>query len=146
MALVDDETSSSVASEIASSRRIPGSERRRSVSAATVRSPAGVHTPSPPGRAETSTITASGSRNRIRPRPRPALTTSPIPSPPRGVTGPIPRELFRLAVPVLASQLLRVAYQWVDALWVRGLGVEATAAVTTSMFVLWTVYSLSDVV
>ncbi len=68
------------------------------------------------------------------------------PALPRGVTGPIPRELLRLAGPVFVSQLLRVAYQWVDALWVRGLGVEATAAVTTSMFVLWTVYSLSDVV
>jgi len=66
-------------------------------------------------------------------------------APPRGVTGPIPGELLRLALPVLASQLLRVAYQWVDALWVRGLGVEATAAVTTSMFVMWTVYSLGDV-
>lgn len=64
---------------------------------------------------------------------------------PRGVTGPIPRELFRLALPVLASQLLRVGYQWVDALWVRGLGIEATAAVTTSMFVMWTIYSLMDV-
>jgi putative MATE family efflux protein len=65
---------------------------------------------------------------------------------PRGVTGPIPSELFRLAVPVFLSQLLRVAYQWVDALWVRGLGVEATAAVTTSMFVMWTVYSFGDVI
>jgi putative MATE family efflux protein len=50
-----------------------------------------------------------------------------------------------LALPVLASQLLRVAYQWVDALWVRRLGVEATAAVTTSVFVMWTVYSLNDI-
>src|SRR5436309_3070015 len=33
----------------------------------------------------------------------------------------------------------------VDALWVRGLGVEATAAVTTSVFVMWTVYSLHDI-
>jgi putative MATE family efflux protein len=33
----------------------------------------------------------------------------------------------------------------VDALWVRGLGVEATAAVTTSIFVMWSVYSLHDV-
>lgn len=64
---------------------------------------------------------------------------------PRGVTGPIPRELLRLALPVLASQFMRVAYQWVDALWVRGLGVNATAAVTTSVFVMWTVYSLQDV-
>ena len=67
------------------------------------------------------------------------------PALPRGVTQPIPRELFRLALPVLVAQLTRVAYQWVDALWVRGLGIEATAAVTTSMFVLWTAYSLMDV-
>src|SRR5262245_1422711 len=36
----------------------------------------------------------------------------------------IPRALYRLALPVLASQVLRLGYQWVDALWVRGLGVE----------------------
>ena len=64
---------------------------------------------------------------------------------PRGVTGPIPREVLRLALPVLVSQLLRIAYQWVDAVWVRGLGVEATAAVTTSMFVMWSVYALGDI-
>jgi putative MATE family efflux protein len=66
-------------------------------------------------------------------------------APARAVTGPIGRELFRLAAPLYASYLLRVAYQWVDALWVRGLGVEATAAVTTSVFVLWSAYSLVDV-
>ncbi|TMQ65130.1 MAG: MATE family efflux transporter [Candidatus Eisenbacteria bacterium] len=65
---------------------------------------------------------------------------------PSGVTAPIPGALLRLALPVLASQALRLAYQWVDALWVRGLGVEATAAVTTSIFALWWVYSLNDVV
>jgi putative MATE family efflux protein len=64
---------------------------------------------------------------------------------PPGVTEPIPRELTRLALPVFASLTLRLAYQWVDALWVRGLGVEATAAVTTSIFVMWTVYSLNDI-
>jgi putative MATE family efflux protein len=58
---------------------------------------------------------------------------------------PVPRALLRLALPVLASQALRLAYQWVDALWVRGLGVQATAAVTTSVFVLWCVYALNDV-
>jgi putative MATE family efflux protein len=65
---------------------------------------------------------------------------------PDTLTAAIPRALFRLALPVLASQALRLAYQWVDALWVRGLGVEATAAVTTSIFVMWSVYSLNDVV
>ena len=65
---------------------------------------------------------------------------------PSGVTDDIPRALYRLALPVLASQALRLGYQWVDALWVRGLGVEATAAVTTSLFALWSVYALNDVV
>ncbi len=58
---------------------------------------------------------------------------------------PVPRALLRLALPILASQALRLAYQWVDALWVRGLGVESTAAITTSVFVLWWVYALNDV-
>jgi putative MATE family efflux protein len=58
---------------------------------------------------------------------------------------PVPAALLRLALPVLASQLLRLAFQWVDALWVRGLGVSATAAVTSSVFVMWTVYALNDV-
>lgn len=66
-------------------------------------------------------------------------------APPRGVTAPIGRELLRLAVPVLLSQFLRLGYQWVDAVWVRGLGVDATAAVTSSIFVLWWVISLNDV-
>jgi putative MATE family efflux protein len=61
-----------------------------------------------------------------------------------GVRDPIPRALLRLALPVFASQLLRIGYQWVDALWVRGLGVDATAAVTSSVFVLWWVWALND--
>ena len=64
---------------------------------------------------------------------------------PPGVTRPIPGLLFRLALPVLASQLLRLGYQWVDAMWVKGLGVPATAAVTSSVFVVWMVYSLNDI-
>lgn len=58
---------------------------------------------------------------------------------------PVPRALLAIALPLLASQLLRLAFQWVDALWVRGLGVEATAAVTTSVFVTWSVLALGDV-
>ncbi|MEO5989514.1 MAG: MATE family efflux transporter, partial [Candidatus Eisenbacteria bacterium] len=58
---------------------------------------------------------------------------------------PVPHALLRLALPIFASQALRLAYQWVDALWVRGLGVESTAAITTSVFVLWWVYALNDV-
>lgn len=64
---------------------------------------------------------------------------------PAAVTRPIPGLLWRLALPLLASQLLRLAYQWVDAMWVQGLGVSATAAVTSSVFVMWSVYSLNDI-
>lgn len=67
------------------------------------------------------------------------------PRPDDATVGPIPRLLLRLALPVLASQLLRLAYQWVDAMWVKGLGVSATAAVTSSVFVMWAVYSLNDI-
>jgi len=62
------------------------------------------------------------------------------------LTEPIPRALFRLALPVFASHLLRLSFQWVDALWVRGLGVDATAAITTSIFATWWVVSLNDIV
>ena len=65
---------------------------------------------------------------------------------PAGVTGPIPRVLLRLALPLLASHVLRLAYQWVDALWVSGLGVEVTAAVTTSVFVVWWAVALNEVI
>jgi putative MATE family efflux protein len=58
---------------------------------------------------------------------------------------PVPRALIGLALPIFASQILRLAFQWVDALWVRGLGVDATAAITTSVFVMWAVLSLYDV-
>lgn len=58
---------------------------------------------------------------------------------------PVSRALLRLAAPIFASQILRLAFQWVDALWVRGLGVDATAAITTSVFVMWAVLSLYDI-
>src|ERR1041385_1461366 len=64
---------------------------------------------------------------------------------PSGVTRPIASELLALALRVLASQVLRLGYQWGDALWVKPLGVNATAAVTTSVFVMWSVYSLNDI-
>ncbi len=58
---------------------------------------------------------------------------------------PVRRALLGLALPILASLALRLAFQWVDALWVRGLGTRATAAITTSVFVMWSVLALNDV-
>lgn len=68
-----------------------------------------------------------------------------FPATPDTLSLPVPRALLRLALPLFASQILRLAFQWVDALWVRGLGVDATAAITTSVFVMWAVLSLYDV-
>ena len=88
------------------------------------------------------------------PRPRggcslrargPVSGTGPDVAPAAGALPPVPRALLRLALPILASLTLRLAFQWVDALWVRGLGTRATAAITTSIFVMWCVYSLNDV-
>lgn len=79
------------------------------------------------------------------PEPGPVMSAATRVSLLEGVTTPIPRALLRLALPVLASQFLRLGYQWVDALWVRGLGVHATSAVTTSLFVMWSIYSLNDI-
>jgi len=68
-------------------------------------------------------------------------------APPESAAGVerVSRELLRLAMPILGSLALRLAFQWVDALWVRGLGTRATAAITTSIFVTWFAYSLNDV-
>ena len=71
--------------------------------------------------------------------------SAPAPSGGALLSQPVARALLRLALPILASQALRLAFQWVDALWARGLGVHATAAITTSVFVLWCVYALNDV-
>lgn len=71
--------------------------------------------------------------------------SGPAPATPDLLREPVPRALLRLALPILASQALRLAFQWVDALWARGLGVQATAAITTSVFVLWCVYALNDI-
>lgn len=74
------------------------------------------------------------------------MTVTKGPPPNLLLTEPIPRALIKLALPVFASHLLRLSFQWVDALWVRGLGVDATAAITTSIFATWWVLSLNDIV
>ncbi|HEY4115713.1 MAG TPA: MATE family efflux transporter [Rhizomicrobium sp.] len=57
----------------------------------------------------------------------------------RLIEGPIVRALFLLAVPIMAANILQVAYQLVDAFWVGRLGAAAVAAVSVTlplMFVL----------
>jgi len=59
--------------------------------------------------------------------------------------GPITPALVRLAWPVLVSRTLHTLYGVADTFWVGRLGPEAIAAVSTSTFALWTLYSVGDV-
>ncbi len=50
-------------------------------------------------------------------------------------------ELLRLALPSMASVILTNAYRSVDQYWIQGVGVEAQAAIGSSVFVLIAVFS-----
>lgn len=60
--------------------------------------------------------------------------------------GPIGRALWRLAGPVIAAEALHTAFVMVDTAWVGPLGAWATAALVTSMFVLWSAIALGNLV
>ena len=59
--------------------------------------------------------------------------------------GPLLRTLFRLATPVVVMQACHTAFHLVNVMWVGRLGAAATAAVTTSFFLLWTLWAIADV-
>ena len=52
---------------------------------------------------------------------------------PRLLEGPIVRSLFLLAIPIMFSNLLQVAYGLIDAFWVGRLGADAVASVSVSI-------------
>jgi putative MATE family efflux protein len=52
---------------------------------------------------------------------------------PRLIEGSIVRALFLLAVPIMAANILQVAYQLIDAFWVGRLGAAAVAAVSVTL-------------
>src|SRR5436190_5109883 len=56
---------------------------------------------------------------------------------PRLLEGSIVRSLFVLAVPIMGSNILQVAYQIVDAFWVGRLGAAAVAAVSITLPVMF---------
>jgi putative MATE family efflux protein len=51
---------------------------------------------------------------------------------PRLLEGPIVRSLFVLAIPIMGSNVLQIAYQLIDAFWVGRLGADAVASVSVS--------------
>lgn len=56
---------------------------------------------------------------------------------PRLLEGPIIRSLFLLAVPIMISNILQIAYQLIDAFWVGRLGAWAVASVSISMPIMF---------
>ncbi|HEY0105653.1 MAG TPA: MATE family efflux transporter [Rhizomicrobium sp.] len=61
---------------------------------------------------------------------------------PRLLEGSITRSLFLLALPIMAGNILQIAYQLVDAFWVGRLGAAAVAAVSVSMPMVFLLMSL----
>jgi len=61
-------------------------------------------------------------------------------------TGPIARTVFSLAVPVVAGMFMEFALQVTDYFWVGKLGAAPQDAVTTSMVVIWSMWSLMSLI
>src|SRR5439155_4106716 len=65
----------------------------------------------------------------------------------RLVSDPLPRTIARVAVPAVASTLLMTIFGTVDAFWVgTKIGAVGIAAVATSMFWIWLVISIAEMV
>jgi putative MATE family efflux protein len=65
----------------------------------------------------------------------------------RLVTDPLPRAIAGLALPAVASTLLMTVFASVDAYWVGiKIGPEALAAVATSIFWIWMIIALAEMV
>ncbi len=56
-----------------------------------------------------------------------------------------PLMLWRLALPSMASSALMAGFDLVDLFWMGRLGRDAVAAISASIFCLWTAYSVSDI-
>jgi putative MATE family efflux protein len=60
--------------------------------------------------------------------------------------GPILRQIVRLAWPAVSAMFLRTALVITNAIWVGRLGSIEMAAVISSMFVIWLMFSMVDIV
>ena len=64
----------------------------------------------------------------------------------RVVSGPIVKTIFSLALPVTLGMLMEVVLLITDFYWVGRLGPTAQDAVTTSMVVIWTLFSAISII
>jgi putative MATE family efflux protein len=72
---------------------------------------------------------------------------APVAPPAALVRGPLGRTIRRVALPAVASNLLMTLFGSIDTWWVaRSLGVDAVAAVTASIFWIWGVVSIAEIV
>ncbi len=60
--------------------------------------------------------------------------------------GSISRQIFRLAWPAVGAMFLRTANSIADAVWVGRLGASEMASVISSMFVIWIMFSVFEIV
>jgi putative MATE family efflux protein len=60
--------------------------------------------------------------------------------------GPLRRPLIRLALPMLGAFVFQLGFNWVDTFFVARLGAESLAAVGSSMFVLWSMMAVIELV
>ena len=60
-------------------------------------------------------------------------------------SGSIPKAIFSLALPVVANMLMEFALLSTNYFWVSRLGATAQDAVTSSMVIIWTVWSLISI-
>jgi len=60
--------------------------------------------------------------------------------------GPVGQAVVRLAWPVVLAEALHTLFHIVDIAWVGRLGAWATAAIASSMFALWTVFAVANLV
>jgi putative MATE family efflux protein len=61
-------------------------------------------------------------------------------------TASIPKCLLALAVPILGTNFLRTLFHLANGMWVGGLGSQALAAVSTSLFISWFFFSLNSII
>lgn len=61
-------------------------------------------------------------------------------------SGSIPRTILSLALPVVAGMFMEFALSTTDYFWVGKLGATAQDAVTSSMVVIWTIWSLISII
>jgi putative MATE family efflux protein len=53
------------------------------------------------------------------------------------------RRIVQLALPAIASYIMRTFYQLIDAYWIGKLGSEAQAGLSASNFLIWALYAIS---